>query len=304
MTSVIEIDSLTKTYGRILAVDSLELSIKKGELFGFLGPNGAGKTTTIKLMMGLIKPSKGRVMIKGREVQKDPRRAIDDIGYLPEDIDLYSNLTGRETLEFFAETRGVDRKEVSSLLGKVGLMDAADRKVGEYSKGMVQRLAFAQSLLGDPSLLILDEPTSGLDPQGTAIVKETVKAYIREGGTVFFSSHILPNVQEVADRVGIIVDGRLQALDSVESLREEMKIPSKMVLDLSENVEKVIGTLQSDKRVNDVQGKDRRLFVTCDSREKRAVMNLIEEQGVEIVNFTTKEGDLEDVFLQYMGGER
>lgn len=301
--SIIQIKNLTKRYGNITAVDSLNLDIEEGEIFGFLGPNGAGKTTTIKSMTGLIRPTNGDVRIGEYWVSENKRKATVNVGYLPENIKLYDNLTGRETLDFFADVRNVDKNEKDELLAKVDLIEAADRKVGEYSKGMLQRLAFAQSLLGNPSFLILDEPTSGLDPEGTALVKDVVREYAEEEGTVFFSSHILPNVQEVADRVGIITKGELRAIDTVDNLRDKLELPSELSLVISEDVKEILTVLDRTEFIQNFHGKGNKLTVSCESKDKIKVIHLIEEQDVEIIDFTTDHGDLEDIFLKYAGGD-
>ncbi len=304
MTSVISIKGLIKRYGELKAVDSLDLDIEKGEIFGFLGPNGAGKTTTIKAIMGLLSPSEGSIRVMGKDLKKEKRVATSRVGYLPENIDLYDNLTGRETLEFFADLRDVNTKEVQELLEKLNLTHAADRKVGGYSKGMVQRLAFGQALLGRPPLLILDEPASGLDPEGTAQIKKMVKDYADDNKTVFFSSHILPNVQEVADRVGIIVGGRLRALDSVDELRKELEMPARLNVTISQNIENVGNVLEKSSAVQKFQGKGNRVTVVCDNEDKKKVLDIIEDSGVDILDFSTEESDLEEIFMRYMGGGR
>ncbi len=302
--SVLQIKDLTKIYSNITAVDSLNLSVEKGEVFGFLGPNGAGKTTTIKSMTGMIRPTRGDIRIGDKWLSKDRRGATINVGYLPENIKLYDNLTGRETLNFFAEVRNVDNSNIDDLLGKVDLLDVADRKVGEYSKGMAQRLAFAQSLLGNPPILILDEPASGLDPEGTAVVKEVVKNYSRKGGTVFFSSHILPNVQEVADRVAIITKGKLRAIDTVDNLRDRLELPAKLNLVISDDIKEILHVLDGSDIIKDFHGKDNKVTITCSSRDKIKVIHLLEDKGVQIIDFTTEHGDLEDIFLRYAGGDQ
>lgn len=302
--AIIELENLTKKYGSLVAVDSLSLRVQKGEVLGFLGPNGAGKTTTIKTMLGLLKPSAGNVYLRGKNVQEQRREATVNIGYLPEQVQLYENLTGRETLNFLKEVKGASKGEVRTLLKKVGLLDAADRKVGEYSQGMEQRLAIAQSLLGSPSMLVWDEPAAGLDPRGVALVKEIVKNYASNGGTVFFSSHILPNVQEVADRVAILVDGQLKALDSVQNLREKIKVPSKLRLVLSEKFTEIEEVLKASKKVRSFSGQNNQVTITCQNTDKREVMDLIEQHGVDILDFSTETGDLEDIFLTYVDEKR
>ncbi len=303
MGAIVDIDGFTKKYNSERAVDSLDLRVKSGEIFGFLGPNGAGKTTTIKTMMGLLSPTKGTVKIMGEDLCKDGGKVRSKIGYLPENIELYQNLTGKETLEFFADLREVPEGEVRKKLEQVDLLDAADKKVGKYSKGMVQRLAFAQAILGEPPLLILDEPTSGLDPEGTSKVKHLVKNYVKKNRTVFFSSHVLPNVQEVADRVGIIVKGKLRALDSVSNLRTKLDIPAKLKMVLSGDMSEVQKKLQRSSIVKKFSSKGNRFTILCDDDDKREVMKIIEDTGAQIDNFSTEEGNLEDIFMRFTGGE-
>jgi ABC-2 type transport system ATP-binding protein len=299
MKTVLDIKNLTHNFGDVVAVDSLTLSVRKGEVFGFLGPNGAGKTTTIKSILGLLKPTSGQIKINGISVRDNKRKSTIDVGYLPENLVLYDNLTGRETLQFFVDLKSASKREVEELLEKLDLKPAADRKVGGYSKGMVQRLAIAQSLIGKPSILILDEPTSGLDPEGTSLVKDIVKDYKSKGKTVFFSSHILPNVQEVADRVGIIRQGKLQALNSVEKLRENLEMPSKLHISLSDNFERILNQLEENDMIIGFYGKDKKLTVKCKREDKMDILKTIEKQGFEIRDFSTEESDLEDIFLRY-----
>ncbi len=300
--TILQIEGLTKKYGNLTAVDSLDLEVDRGEIFGFLGPNGAGKTTTIKAMTGLLHPTAGDIRIGDKWISKDPREATIDVGYLPENVRLYDNLTGRETLGFIADVRNVD-VDIEESLGKVNLLEDADRKVGDYSKGMVQRLAFAQSVIGNPRLLILDEPTSGLDPEGTVVVKEMVKEYTGRGGTVFFSSHILPNVQEVADRVGIITKGKLRAIDSVENLREKLELPAELEIKISDDARKVVNALEESELVKKFHAKGSKLTITCNNEDKMKVIHLVEDQGVEVLDFNADYSDLEDIFLRYTGGE-
>lgn len=300
MLSVIEIKDLTKKYGKLRAVDSLSLTVEEGEIFGFLGPNGAGKTTTIQTVLGLLKPTAGEVYIHGKSVQKHRRLATTGIGYLPEEVTLYENLTGQETLQFFANVRNVSKDEIENLLKKVDLLHAADKKVGKYSQGMVQRLAIAQSLIGTPPVLVWDEPTAGLDPQGVSILKKIVKNYTKDGRTVFFSSHILPNVQDVADRVGILVKGKLRAVDSVENLRDKLGLPTKLLLELSDSYTKIEGILNASDKVKQYSGWGKHVTITCNNEDKRDIMKLVEKHGVKIIDFSTKTGDLEDIFLSYV----
>lgn len=223
----LELRGLTKSYAgkkftRIPALNDLSLEISAGEVFGFIGPNGAGKSTTIKLIMGLIKPDAGGINILGCPAGNPEARLR--VGYLPENPAFYDFMTAREYLSFvgqlFKMTPELIQVQMKHVLEIVTLDDAADRPIRGFSKGMVQRLGLAQVLLHDPDLYILDEPMSGLDPLGRALVKEIIKDLRHRGKTVFFSTHITTDVEMVCDRVGVIMAGKLQAVDKVSTILE------------------------------------------------------------------------------------
>src|SRR5512138_96071 len=197
---------------RVQAVKDLDLSVTEGEIFGFVGPNGAGKTTTIKMLMGLIFPTAGKAFIFDAPIPSERSKAR--IGYLPEHPAWHEFLTGAEAMTFFAKLAGVPRGErarrTEELLALVGLSDAADRQIRKYSKGMQQRLGIAQALVADPAFVVLDEPMSGLDPIGRKEMRDIIIELKRRGKTVFFSTHILPDVEVLCDRVGLILNGTLR----------------------------------------------------------------------------------------------
>jgi len=221
----IVVEGLTKTYkgkrGKVVeALKGMDLQVGTGEVFGFVGPNGAGKSTTIKLLVGLIRATSGSATICGRSVSE--RQARSNVGYLPEHPALYDFLTAREYLTFVAKMFGLGddalQRRREEMLALVDLEEAADRPVRSYSKGMVQRLGIALALVHDPQVCILDEPMSGLDPLGRALVKNIILDLKRRGKTVFFSTHITADVETLCDRVGMLVDGRLELVDSVASI--------------------------------------------------------------------------------------
>ncbi len=223
----IEIEDLTKHYKKgvkkkIVALEGLNLEIHQGEIFGFVGPNGAGKSTTIKLMMGLLFPTRGRAAIMGTEAHLP--RARREVGYLPENPSFYDHLTGEEFLLFAGSLVGMKGKELKErtqeLLDLVGLAHARKMGIRKYSKGMMQRLGIAQALIGNPRLIVMDEPMSGLDPLGRAEMVRLILGLKEQGKTVFFSSHILHDVETICDRVGILVKGRLTYLGSPSQLAE------------------------------------------------------------------------------------
>jgi ABC-2 type transport system ATP-binding protein len=207
---LIEVRTLTKTYGNQRAVDELSFTAPAGQVTGFLGPNGAGKTTTFRCLLGLARPTAGAALIGGRSYRELalPRR---EVGAVLESTGFHPGRTGRDHLRVVARAAGLDGARIDPLLGLVGLASAADRRVGGYSLGMRQRLGVATALLGDPQALVLDEPANGLDPQGMSWMRELVRTWADEGRTVLVSSHLLAEVAQVVDRVVIIRDGRLVA---------------------------------------------------------------------------------------------
>jgi ABC-2 type transport system ATP-binding protein len=225
---MIEFDHVTRTYGPKTAVNDLSLAIPRGELFALLGPNGAGKTTSIKMLVGLLHPSRGTIRICGRDVVTEPRAAHLHVGYVPDEPCLYDKLTGREFLWFIADMFGMPRHlardRIDREIENFELGEFADDLAESYSLGMKQRLVFAASLLHDPGVLVLDEPMVGLDPRSVRIVKDLLAARTSEGMTVFMSTHTLAMAEEMADRVGIMVRGQLRFLGTVPELREQVAI--------------------------------------------------------------------------------
>jgi ABC-2 type transport system ATP-binding protein len=225
---MIEFDHVTRTYGPKPAVTDLSLSIPRGELFALLGPNGAGKTTTIKMLVGLLRPSRGAVRICGYDLTKEARSAHLHTGYVPDEPTLYDKLTGREFLWFIADMFGMPRHMATQKIGReiehFELAEFCDDLTESYSLGMKQRLVFAAALLHDPDVLVLDEPMVGLDPRSVRIVKDLLRTRTQEGMTVFMSTHTLAMAEEMADRVGIMVRGQLRFLGTIAELRDHMAL--------------------------------------------------------------------------------
>jgi ABC-2 type transport system ATP-binding protein len=234
MTEAVSIRGLTKSFPvpfrrrAVLAVNDVSLSVQTGEVYGLLGPNGSGKSTTLKMLLGLVSPTRGQALIFGIDSSRvASRRAV---GFLPENPYFYKFLTGAETLKFFGKLSGQHGRELRAktdeLLRLVGLSDARDRRLSTYSKGMLQRIGLAQALIGDPRLLVLDEPTAGVDPAGSRQIRDLILTLKQRNITVLFSSHLLEQVQEVCDRVGILAngvlvrDGRLDDLLAIQNRTE------------------------------------------------------------------------------------
>ncbi|AFK22793.1 ABC transporter ATP-binding protein [Pyrococcus sp. ST04] len=298
--NVIEIENLTKSYGRLKAVDNLTLEVEKGIVFGFLGPNGAGKTTTILSMLGLIIPDSGSIRILGYDIFREPIKAKERLGFLPENATIYEDLTAWRNLDFFASFYNMPRQEkerrIEELLKLVGLWDVRYRRVKTFSKGMKQRLLLAQALINDPELLILDEPTSGLDPEGAYLVKNIIKEQRKEGKTIFFSSHILSEVEELADKVGIIVKGKLRTVGTLEDIKKqfmelegyEIKLETKQPIPKIEHPEII--------RMEKVSENKAIIFAKKDIRED--ISEVLSSKGITILSLEIEEPSLEDVFLK------
>ncbi|MFC7140189.1 ABC transporter ATP-binding protein [Halosimplex aquaticum] len=296
----IELDGLTKRFGDVAALRGVDMTVEDGDVFGFLGPNGAGKTTTIDILLDFVRPTAGSAEVLGMDAREDSEAIRERLGVLPDGYDLYDRLTGRQHLEFVAEAKRAD-PDVEALLDRVGLdPEDADRKAGGYSRGMQQRLALAMALVGEPDLLILDEPSSGLDPNGARLMRRIVREENERGATVFFSSHILGQVEAVCDRVAILQDGEIVAEDSVEGLRAATDTGTTLVVNVAPGEAERAADAARKLDVVDgatVEGDD--LVVSCDGDAKMDVLTAIEDAGVDVEDFETREASLEDLFAAY-----
>ncbi len=296
-SNVIEINNLSKFYNGFKAVDNLSLSVKKGEIFGFLGPNGAGKTTTIKSMLGLIFSKYGNVNINGQDIHRYGKQIKKYVGYMPERVAFYDNLTALQNLNFYAELKNVPRGECTKLINEFGLKDHAHKKVGKYSKGMIQRLGMARAILGTPSVLILDEPSGGLDPRGVKLIREKIKELNQNGVTIFISSHILSEIQAVCTQVGIIDKGVLVAQDTVSALTTNLQIKPKITLEITNLTEKIKQIVHKVEGVDKTEVIDNKLDVFCLPESRAKVIFEVCKAGGKIINVQTEEASLEDVFM-------
>ena len=299
-TAVIETVDITKRFKDVLAVDSLSMKVQKGEIFGFLGPNGAGKSTTIKMVMGLFHPTSGSAYINGKPAGPDSVELRRDIGFLPERISFYDNLTPTQTLNFYCELRGADKSVVPSLIKEVGLEHAANRKVGTFSKGMVQLLGVAQAMIGNPSIYIMDEPTGGLDARWVKAVRDKIRTLNEQGATIIFSSHILSEVQALCHRIAIIDKGRLVVEGTVDDISDHLHIMPRLWIQASGVDQETVSIVRMIDGVEDVSVDDNALLVTCEIEARMNVMAALRERGVTVNDFKTIDPSLEEAFVRLL----
>ncbi len=320
--SIIELDALSKKYGSFTAVDELSLTISKGEIFGLLGPNGAGKSTTILMILGLTEPTSGSVHVCGISSTNNPIEVKRRVGYLPEDVGFYDDLTGLENLMFTARLNSIKRNEVreksESLLKRVGLEDNMNKKAGKYSRGMRQRLGLADVLIKDPEVIILDEPTLGIDPTGVnEFLELIVKLSKDEGITVLISSHHLHQIQQICDRVGLFIRGKLIAEGDVQTLskvlfsNELFSITAGVTMpefDENSSPGKVITLETLESKLKKIEGvkslttKNNIMEISCATDAAPGIAKVIVESGVSLNYLHKKEYGLNEIYQRYFEG--
>ena len=294
----IETRGLTKHFGDVVAVQDLNLTVEEGEIFGFLGPNGAGKSTTIDIILDFIRPTAGSAHVLGFDAQEDGLSVRQRTGVLPDAFHVYDRLTGRQHLEFAIDMKAA-REEPSDLLERVGIPEAADRKAGGYSKGMRQRLVLAMALVGGPDLLILDEPSTGLDPNGAREMRQIITEERDRGATVFFSSHIMEQVEAVCDRVAIINKGELVAVDTVDALRDGTSTGETLLVYTETCDASVRDRVAALDHVVEATLDDGRIRMTVDEGMKLDVLVAIDTNVSPVDDFSILESSLEDLFVQF-----
>jgi ABC-2 type transport system ATP-binding protein len=298
--TIIEIEGLSKRYGSHMAVENLTLTVRAGDVYGFLGPNGAGKSTTIRMITGLIRPGGGTARIMNLDIRD--ARAMQGVGALVESPSFYGYLSARQNLELFSGLSGgcgMDR--IERVLRMAGLADRADDKVKSFSHGMRQRLGIAQALLPEPRLVILDEPTDGLDPQGMRDVRRMIRGLADEGVTVFLSSHLLFEVEQVCTRVGIINRGRLEVEGDVKSLLSPESGSAEIRVS---DVEPALRVLQGVPGVRVLSSGGGSLFVEASPDAVAEANKALLQAGIKVYAIIPKSSSLEDLFLQITEGGR
>jgi len=305
---VLNISNVTKYYGKFKALDSVSFSVDKGWVYGYLGPNGAGKTTTIRIMLGLLKPNQGEVQITGANPSKDPVQAFRSVGYASELPTLQTFFTAEQLLDFMGkmfELPTQTRKEKTrQLLDLVGLKEWGKKKIGTYSKGMVQRLSVALALINDPMVLIMDEPTIGMDPEASVHFRSLFMNLAKEGKTIFISSHLLDEVQRICTHIGMINKGKIVFSGPIEQVLEAFTQQWVVEAELEKVTESIVSSLKAFESVSDVKVDGNRLVIEL--KEKKDVRGeisseIFRQKGV-LLSLNLHKITLEDAYLQALKG--
>ena len=290
---IVETRGLEKSFKNFKAVQGIDLRVKRGTIYGFLGPNGAGKSTTIRMLLGLIKPTSGKVKVLGKNIESEREEILKNVGALVETPSYYGHLTAYENLELTRKILKLDKQEIDKVLDFVKLSEVRNKKVKEFSLGMKQRLGIAQALMGNPELIILDEPTNGLDPSGIHEIRDLIKSLPKEKGTtVIVSSHILSEIELMADEVGIIKKGELLYQGTIENLRENNA--SKILVGVSNKEEAVNLLIRRGYRVEEYNGK---LWVTGKDLAAARLCKELVLAGYDVNYLSEEEKNLEEMFL-------
>jgi ABC-2 type transport system ATP-binding protein len=306
--SVLNVSNLTKYYGKFKALDSVSFKVDEGCVYGYLGPNGAGKTTTIRTMLGLLKPNQGEVQIAGANPSKDPVRALQLVGYASELPTLQTFFTAEQLLDFMGKMFGLPmqtRKEkTKQLLDLVGLKEWGKKKIGNYSKGMVQRLSVALALINDPMILIMDEPTIGMDPEATAHFRNLFTNLSKNGKTIFISSHLLDEVQRICTHVGMINKGKIVFTGPIEQMLEAFTQQWVVEAEVEKVTENILSSLKALEFVNDVKVDGNKLSIEL--KEKKDVRGeisseIFKQKGL-LLSLNLRKVTLEDAYLQALKG--
>lgn len=303
---MIVINQLTKKYGIFTAVDSLDLSIPQGEIFGLLGPNGAGKTTTILMLLGLTEPTSGKASIQEYDSTKDTVKIKKIVGYLPDNVGFYKDMTARENLRYTARLNYIPDQEIeqkiTDVLGKVGLLEVSDKRAGTYSRGMRQRLGIADLLIKDPAVLILDEPTLGLDPEGIRSILRMIENLAKEEGkTILISSHLLYQVEKICNRVGIFVEGKLLACGDIASLGKQILDNHSITLEVmvEPRDSSFVKAMESIPGVLNVIEKESMFEIISNERVQKHILRYVANNNYQILHLHEKGRDLDEIYQCY-----
>ena len=311
---MIEVKHITKKYGNFKAVDDISFEIKDNEVVGFLGPNGAGKSTTMNMITGYVEPTSGKILVNGKDISKEPNKVKKQIGYMPENVPLYQELTVREFVNYMADLKYVKRKEkkekVDKILEDTGLTNVQKKIIKNLSRGDKQRVSLAGALIGNPAVLILDEPTVGLDPKQITEIRELIKK-LGKKHTVILSSHILSEVSQICEKVIIINKGKILAVDTPENLESQFNEENGIYLTVEDKDKKIEKTVESIKEVNKIklikenQDGTKQYLITANSNVdlRKELFNILPKNDINIVELKKTEITLEDAFLKLISNK-
>ena len=306
---MIQVENITKRYGSFTAVDKINFEIEEGEIVGFLGPNGAGKSTTMNMITGFIEPTSGKIIVDGYDISKKPKKAKRQIGYMPEGVPLYSDLTVKEFVVYMAELKGVPAKEKKTMVEKAiketGLEDVQNKLIRNLSRGYKQRVSMAGALVSNPKVIILDEPTVGLDPKQVTEIRTLIKE-LGEDHTVILSSHILSEVSQICNRVIIINKGKIVAVDTPENLEKKV-VKGNAIYVTVEDLENKMDTVKEKlKNVQEIsliaenEDKTKKYMITAPENVdlRKNVFEVFAKEGITIFEMKKVDATLEDAFMQ------
>lgn len=305
MEHVIRVQNLTKIYGKLIAVDHINFEVNKGEIFGFLGPNGAGKTTTLRMLTGIIKPDHGKADILGFNIQKEPLKAKQNIGVVPETANAYVDLSAWQNMMLMSELYGIPKKEAENraeiLLNQLNLYDRRDGKVKGFSKGMKQRLILCMALVNDPQIVFLDEPTSGLDVQSSLLIRDILQDFPDQNKTIFLTTHNMDEANHLCDRVAIINNGKITAIDRPGNLKNMIKKLKSIEVSFNKTVN--IKKLSTIPNVNEIRREGDKFIIGTDNINDLiySVTNFAQNENLKIIALNTRDPSLEEVFLEMTG---
>lgn len=312
---MIQVENITKKYGSFTAVENINFEIEEGEIVGFLGPNGAGKSTTMNMITGFIEPTSGKIIVDGYDISKKPRKAKRQIGYMPEGVPLYSDLTVKEFVTYMAELKGVPRKEkkekVQKAINETGLIDVQNKLTRNLSRGYKQRVSMAGALVSNPKVIILDEPTVGLDPKQVTEIRALIKELGKEH-TVILSSHILSEVSQICNRVIIINNGKIIAVDTPENLEKKVIKDNSVYVTVEDNDNKIetvkekLPEVKEIKLVTENEDKTKKYIISAekDVDLRKSIFNTFAKEGITIFEMKQADATLEDAFMQLISSEK
>ena len=314
---MIEVKNITKKYGNLVAVDNISFEIKEGEIIGLLGPNGAGKSTTMNMVTGYIEPTEGEIIINGIDMSKKPKKAKAQIGYMPEGVPLYYDLTVKEFITYMAELKKVDKKvrkeKVEKIIEQTGLKDVQNKLTRNLSRGYKQRVSMAGALVGEPKILILDEPTVGLDPKQITEIRSLIKK-LGENHTVILSSHILSEVSQICDRVIIINKGKLVAVDTPDNLESKVSNDNSIYITIEDPENKVeamkekIQDIREIKLIKENEDGTKQYIITANKEVdlRKSIFGTFANENITIFEMKKSDATLEDAFMKLIdeGGKK